>query len=228
MMAKAGTSAGAGAVGTAIRRLKRMPSGFVTDAMKRLGLSGWTDGVFPVSPKGRVVGPAATLRYAPRRGADAHPLNIYGFIRTLRAGDVLVITTDETECYSLGENAAHHAQGQGLAGVLSDGRVRDYAEIAELKMPVFCRGPAIRPHALEVVGVNVPVSFAGAQVNPGDIVVGDADGIVVIPLSRLAEVVAEAEDIGRLEIEQEKAIRAKAPMTAINEILGRKRMRRGA
>ncbi len=213
----------------AIRKLKRMPSGFVTDSLTRLGLSGWTDGVYPANPKHRVVGPAVTVRYAPRRGTDSLATNIYEIIRSLRRGDVLIISTCNTDAYVMGENQANHAQMQGLAGMLTDGRARDFVELAALQMPVFCRGPAIRPHAgLEIAAVGAPIAFAGAQVNPGDIIVGDADGLAVIPASRLDDVLVEAEDIAEIEAAQEKAIKAKVPISKLNPLLAKKKKKAGS
>ena len=82
------------------------------------------------------------------------------------------------------------------------------------------------PHELELVAHNVPITCGGAQVRPGDFVIGDADGVVVIPGSEFEAVLYQAEDIARVEKELGKAIKAKAPMARINAILKRKKTKR--
>lgn len=207
-----------------IRKLKKMPTGFVYDAFRMLNIGSVTDGVLPANRKSRFVGPAVTLRWAPKRNAGIAPLNIYEFIRTCSPGQVLVMETGEVDGWIMGENMSHHSMYQGLAAMVTDCRVRDFAEIAELKIPIFSRGPAIRRAEIELVGLNVPISCGGAQVVPGDIVLGDADGVAVIPAARLADVVKQAEAIGKVEAAQEKAIRDGVPMEKLKAIMARKKV----
>ena len=209
---------------TAIRKVKKMPSGFITDSLSRLGIGGWMDFVLPVQPKGKFVGTAVTLRWAPARNVGTASMNIYDFIRTCKPGQVLVMETGGADGWIMGENMAHHGQYQGLAAMVTDSRVRDYVEIAALKIPVFSRGPAIRKAAVELVGLNVPVTCGGAHVAPGDLIVGDPDGIAVIPAARIADVVYQAEDIAKLEAEQEKAIRAGMAMDKLNALMAKKKI----
>ena len=218
MMAKTKASARPrGDVGR-IRRFGGVPTGFFTDALTRLGLDGWMDGVFPAAAGDRVAGPAVTLRMAPGRGADRSSANIYELIRTFDPGAVLVIETGGTNTSAFGENTAAHAQVQGLVGIVTDGRCRDFAEIAALAMPVFCCGPTVRlPNPLELVAHNVPISCGGAQVRPGDLVVGDADGVVVVPKAYLQAVFDEVDDIAQLEKELEKAIKTRAPIDLLQK-----------
>lgn len=214
------------ALANAIRKLRKMPSGFITDSMTRLAIGGWMDEVLPVQTKGRFVGPAVTLRWAPARNAGTASMNIYDFIRTCRPGQVLVMETGVADGWIMGENMAHHGQYQKLAAMVTDSNVRDYLEIAAMKIPVFSRGPAIRRAPVELVGLNVPVTCGGTQVAPGDLVVGDPDGIAVIPAARIADVLYQAEDIAKLEAEQEKAIRAGVTMDKLNAIIAKKKILR--
>lgn len=214
------------ALASAIRKIKKMPSGFITDSLSRLGIGGWMDEVLPVQTRGRFVGPAVTLRWAPARNAGTASMNIYDFIRICQPGQVLVMETGVANGWIMGENMAHHGQYQGLAAMVTDSNVRDYLEIAAMKIPVFSRGPAIRRAPVELVGLNVPVTCGGAQVAPGDLVVGDADGIAVIPAARIADVLYQVEDIAKLEAEQEKAIRAGVSMDKLNAIIAKKKILR--
>lgn len=211
----------------AINEFKRVPSGYITDAMMRLGLVGWSEGVVPVGRTARrFAGRAVTLKYGPKRGDGARMPNQYEVIRSCRPGDVLVVAAEGTSHWLLGENVCHAALYQGLAAVVVDGSIRDFDEIAEMDLPVFARGAGIRPFTLnqELVAVNEPVVFAGAQIRPGDIVTGDGDGIVVVPPDRADDVLYQVRDIAEIEKEQEEAIRCRAPMEALNPILAKKKV----
>lgn len=208
----------------ALAKLRSVPTGVATDALTRLGLDGWMDGVLPVSPKGRVAGLAVTLRFAPRRGVDQSARNIYELIRTFEPGSVLVIEAGGTGTSVFGGNMATQAQVQGLGGMITDGHCRDFPEMVALKMPVFCGGRTVRlPNDLELVAHDLPITCGGAQVRPGDFVIGDADGVVIVPASEVEAVLYQAEDLARVEKELGRAIKAKAPMAKINAILKRKK-----
>lgn len=95
-----------------------------------------------------------------------------------------------------------------------------------MDLPVFCRGAGVRPFSthLELIDVDVPVEFAGAQIRPGDILVGDCDGIVVVPPERAEDVLFQARNIVFLEKEQEEAIRKQVPLKELNVILAKKKV----
>ena len=99
----------------AIRKLQKMPSGFVTDSLGRLGIGGWMNAVLPVQPKGRFVGPAVTLRWAPARNAGTASMSIYDFIRTCRPGQVLVMETSEAK-----SSPAENSNQVSSANITSD------------------------------------------------------------------------------------------------------------
>lgn len=210
-----------------ISEFKQLPTGFVTDSMTRLGLGGWTEGVTPLSKTNRgFTGRAVTMKYGPKRGDGGKLPSQYQVIREAKPGDVLVVAAEGTPCWLLGENVCHTALYQGLAAVIVDGCVRDYDELAEMDLPVFSKGAGVRPFSthLELIDVNVPVEFAGAQIRPGDILVGDGDGIVVVPPERADDVLFQAKDIAALEKEQEEAIRNQVPLEELNVILAKKKV----
>lgn len=210
-----------------LRRLAPLQSGVITDAMGRIGLSGWMDGVLPVRPEARLIGRARTVTYGPTSGIKRCGETIYTIIRSCRPGDVLVLSAEATQSWIFGENVANLARLQKLAGLVTDGRVRDTTELRAMDFAVYAAGSATRPHApgLEIVAVDAPVHCGGASVRPGDLVFGDADGIVVSPQEAIADILAEAEDLNALELEQEKAIAAQVSLAEIGEILGRKKNR---
>lgn len=146
----------------------------------------------PLAAGSRIIGRAATVQFVP---VYKEPDDPYGaaidFIDGLRAGSVAVVATefDDRTAY-WGELFAAAAMGRGAVGAVCDGPVRDTAKIRALGFPVFT--PASRPvdfrARMRVAGTDLPVHCAGVVVDPGDLVVADDDGIVVIPTAVEAEV----------------------------------------
>ena len=213
-----------------IGQLRELPTGWITDALERLGLAGWSHGVYPVSQtERRVAGRAVTIQYLPKRGTGPKLPSHYDVIANVALpGDVLVIAAGGTPCWLMGENQAHWAMYHGLAGILVDGHVRDADEIAELPLPVFARGAGVRPYSthLELAAINVPVEFAGVQIRPGDVVVGDGDGVVVVPSDRVEEVLFQAQDIAVIEKEMEEAIKRGVTVTELASVSKQKKIRK--
>ena len=206
------------------RKLQTTPTAIVTDVFLRLHLSGWMEGVHPVRPDSHMAGRARTLRFAPVRGADRPTQTIYAFIRSLEPGDVMVIGADVTCDNVMGDNIARAAQLHGLAGIVTDSRNRDAADIARLAMPVFTRGTATRPPVnVELADFDVPITCAGTQVRPGDIILGDRDGVLVIPASQLDAVLYQAVDVEAVERDLAAAVDSQAPLEAIAAVLKRKK-----
>jgi len=209
-----------------IEDFRKLPSAFVTDAMRRIGLSGWSEGVYPISRQTRrIAGHAVTIRYGSKRKDVEKPTSIYQVIREAKPGDVLVFAGRGTSCWLIGENFCHDALYQGLAGFIVDGCVRDADEISEIPLPVFCRGAAIKPWRshLSIIGINVLVEFAGVQIRQGDIIAGDGDGLAVIPPERAEEVLVQAREIAVLEKEKEEAIKRRAPLEELLQMSAAKR-----
>jgi len=217
-----------GAVATKLHNMRdRLVTGVVTDALTRMGLDGWMDEVLPMRPDSIIVGPAYTVRCAPRRGVDALGKTLYEIIRECEPGDVLVIDGVGTRTSVLGNNIARTGDVQGLAGIVTDGHCRDYGESARLRMGVFCRGPTVRlPNELEIVAQDLPITCGRAQVNPGDLIVADVDGVCVIPSSKIADVLMEIEDILDIEEEIRKVIDRKGAIANIQALLKRKKTRK--
>ena len=208
----------------AVDRLTEIPTGVITDAMSRLGIGGWMQGVYPAREDARIVGPAATIRFGPARGVDQLPMTFYQVIRTFEPGSVLVAEAAATDSSTHGGNIATCGQVQGLAGMVNDGRCRDFSEIRQLDMPVFCKGPTIRlPKDIELVAYGVPISCGGAQVNPGDLIMGDGDGVLVVPRGSVEDVLYQAEDMVLVEADLERAVKTGASNETIAAVLARKK-----
>ena len=142
-----------------------------------------------VVPGSRAAGPARTALCAPADNTMVHAL-----VAHARPGDVLVLTSAEPAPVALvGELLATQARTQGVAGILVDGAVRDLDELAELGLPIWAR--FVRAQGAtkgEVGSLDVPVVVGGVEIRPGDLVVMDCDGAVVVPAERIDDVLASA------------------------------------
>ena len=152
--------------------------------------------VRPIVPGGRLAGPAFTVRCFP---ADMRA--VVRAIDTARPGDVLVIDVGPQErTTTWGGTASLAARKRGLAGCVTNGAVRDVDEVIDVGLPVFATG--VRPQGVlknHPGWLGIPVAVGGVPVHAGDLVVGDADGVVVVSRDRLDDVLGRAGDIERSE-----------------------------
>jgi 4-hydroxy-4-methyl-2-oxoglutarate aldolase len=138
-----------------------------------------------VVPGSRVAGPARTALCEPGDNTMVHAA-----VAHARPGDILVLTSTEPAPVALvGELLATQAQRQGVAGVLVDGAIRDLDELAELGLPIWTRHVRAQGATKGQVGkLDVPVVVGRVEIRPGDLVVLDGDGALVLPAERLDEV----------------------------------------
>jgi regulator of RNase E activity RraA len=164
----------------------------------------------PINPDTpRVFGPAYTLRYIPMRedlatgAAMADPENPQRkAIEIMPAGHVLVADTHGLDVSgTLGDILVARLKVRGVAGVVSDGPMRDIKELENIDLPVFCRGNAAPPSYASMLAADaqVPIGCGGVAVFPGDIVIGDEDGVVFLPADIAEEVARDAVEQDRLE-----------------------------
>ncbi|GAB7389088.1 4-carboxy-4-hydroxy-2-oxoadipate aldolase/oxaloacetate decarboxylase [Bacillaceae bacterium] len=162
-------------------------------------------GIKPLAKHQRICGPAFTVFCPPRDNLMLHLA-----VAKAQPGDVLVASmSDHYEGGAWGEILTVAAQKRNIAGLVIDGSVRDTEQIIELNFPVFSRGISIKKTDKKNVGkIGEPVVVGGVTVYPGDIILGDADGVVVIPQDRLEEVVTKAEEKVKAEKEIIQQLRA--------------------
>jgi regulator of RNase E activity RraA len=180
-------------------RFSRIPTANIGDAMHRLGVV--ASGIKPVWPGAALVGAAYTVWTRP-----GDNLGIHEAMRRAEPGDVLVINGGGDESRALiGELMGGRAKSLGIVGFIIDGAIRDASGLAEYEMPVFARAATgAGPYKFGPYALQTPVALGGVVVNPGDVVVADADGVVIVPLAQANLVAdrAEAKQADELRIRQ--------------------------
>jgi 4-hydroxy-4-methyl-2-oxoglutarate aldolase len=144
----------------------------------------------PISPTMKLCGRALTIQSMP-----GDNLLFHRAIVAAEAGDVLIAEVSGFyEAGYWGEILTVASQARGIAGLVIDGCIRDADEIEALRFPVFCRGLSIKGTTKHGTGtLNGPVIIGGVQIAPGDVIVGDRDGLVVVPAGLTEETIAKCE-----------------------------------
>jgi 3-hexulose-6-phosphate synthase / 6-phospho-3-hexuloisomerase len=192
--------------------LEKVSTPNVSDAMHR---SGELQGLLPISPGFHMVGPAVTVRTYP--GDWAKPVQA---IERCQPGDVIVIDAGSVPPAVWGELATESCLQQKVAGVVIDGAIRDVDAIRKLGFAAFARH--LSPTAWEPKGfgeIGVPIKVAGRAVEPGDWIVGDDSGVVVIPKARAVEVANRAMDVLEKENRLREEIRRAKTLSEVAELL---------
>ncbi|MQT30087.1 RraA family protein [Pseudomonas helleri] len=174
----------------------------VSDALDKLGLPGQCLGITPLANYTQVVvGPAFTVQYV---SASVPPGTVGDFIDDVAPGDVVVIDNGgRTDCTVWGDIMTQYAGSRAIAATVIDGVCRDVSKALHDGYPVFSKGRFMRTgkDRVQVQSVNQPVSIGSARVCARDIVVADANGVVIVPRARVAEVAACARQIESAEAE---------------------------
>ena len=192
------------------QQLGRVTTATLATQLAQRGLTNcFIAGLTPLRPDLHLVGTAFTLRYVPVRGELREGLHFDNRTNVQRLavervgpGEVLMIDArQETGSGTLGEILATRLLRRGAAGIVTDGGFRDSAGIRALELPSYCRGvhAAASSRRHHPVDLQVPIGCGGVLVMPGDVVVGDEDGVVVFPLELADEVAAAAYEQDRTE-----------------------------
>jgi RraA family protein len=173
-----------------VAEFAKMVTPHLSDSMERLYAAG--PQLRPMHREGKLAGPAFTVKMAP-----GDNLLVHKALDIARPGDVIVVDAGGyADQAIIGELMATRAKQRGLAGLVIWGAIRDSAELGAGTYPVFACGVTHRGPYKDGPGeINVPVSLAGMAVSPGDIIVGDADGLVAVPQALAERVLASAQSI---------------------------------
>jgi len=190
-----------------VERAAALDTATLSDALDRLGIAGQCHLVKPRDSAYRMAGRAYTLQYGP---ASTPPGTVGDYIDDIPPGTVLVLDNGGREdCTVWGDILTEIAHRRGIAGTVIDGICRDVSLALELGYPLFSRGNWMRTgkDRVQVESAGVPVNIGNARVNPGDILRGDADGVIVIPAEHEAAVLDAAEAIDAAERHIRDAVR---------------------
>ena len=201
-----------------VERLAKLDTCAVSDAQDKLGITGTITGIVPLYPTERIAGRAVTVRLKTKGDEEANVHLGATAVVTADAGDVIVIDHNgRTDVAGWGGILSTAARTRGIAGVIIDGASRDVDEARGLGLPLYGRAATpltARGRIIEEF-TNQPIEIAGVTVNPGDYVIADASGIVVVPAERAAEVVPEAERIVERESAMAADVKAGKPVTEV-------------
>lgn len=191
-----------------VRSFVDLDAATVYEAAGRIGSV--DPGIKALAPGIRVLGTAYTVACHPRDNLMLHKA-----LQLALPGDVLVVSTGGYfNAGYWGGLMATSAVALEIAGLVIDGCVRDSAEIVEMGFPVFCRGTCIRGTTKGVLGkINHPMIFGDVLVHPGDLILGDDDGLVVIPQVKIKQVLEASNR--RIEAEKIKADKLRQKITSI-------------
>lgn len=210
-----------------VERLSKLDACTVSDALDALGIKGATLGIRPQWPCPRIAGRAVTVKLKPQ-GVEK-PTRHLGTeaIETADPGDVLVMElAGRTDVPGWGGLLSLAAATKGLAGIVIDGACRDIDDSAAAGFPVYARGvvPITARGRVIQDSVNEEIQFAGVQVHPGDYVVADGSGTIIVPAARAEEVVAKGEEIAAREARMAEAVRKGASIVDVMETGGYEQM----
>jgi 4-hydroxy-4-methyl-2-oxoglutarate aldolase len=186
-----------------LARLKGVQTGQAVDAM---------DGRGALDPAIKALDPECALMLGAAVTCETGPndnLAILGALAVAKPGDVVIAASEGfMNSAVVGDNVALMAKGKGLAGLVVDGMMRDLAGLLPVKLPLFCRG--ITPNSCVRSGpgrIGLPIAIGGVTIHPGDVVIGDRDGVVVIPQAALDRLLPRIESIVAAEADTQARIK---------------------
>lgn len=203
-----------------IRKLGALSTSTISDALDKFGISGGCHGISPVVPGARMAGTAYTVRYVPTGALKG---TVGDYMDDVSPGDVIVLDNGgRTNCTVWGDILTVTAKMKGIAGTVIDGVCRDIPGILQEQYPVFSRGRFMMTGKDRVMAeaTQVMVSIGGVQVKPGDILVGDDSGVVVVPGEMATKVLEGAQKIEEAESAIVKAIKGGLSMKEAREKYG--------
>lgn len=201
-------------------RFVRLSTTNVADALDALGLKGATYGIRPLwENAGKIAGRAVTVKITSAGLTKSKNHLGVKAIEAAEAGDIIIVDNGgrlDTSCW--GGILANGAKMKGVGAVVVDGATRDLDDCIDAQFPVYARGTVVATARGRIMeeATNVMIEFAGVQVRPGDVVMGDRSGVVIVPQEKLDEVLAKAEQLYDKEEQMVAEIRAGRSMLEVD------------
>jgi 4-hydroxy-4-methyl-2-oxoglutarate aldolase len=189
-----------------VQRVSKLDTTALSDALDRLGIPGQCLGIKPLDPRFRLAGRAFTILYGP---AGVPPGTVGDFIDDVPEGSVIVIDNGGRENATVwGDILTMVSNRRHIAGTVIDGACRDTSLSREIGYPIFSRSYSMRTgkDRVQVEAMNGPVNIGDARVLDGDILRGDADGVIAIPRAHEIDVLTVAEEIDAIEDKIRRAV----------------------
>src|SRR5678816_2717276 len=203
-----------------VQRAARLDTTAISDALDRLGIAGQCLNIKPLDPRFRLTGRAFTILYGP---AGSPPGTVGDYIDDVPVGGVVVLDNGGRENATVwGDILTWVSTRRGIAGTVIDGACRDTRLARELGYPIFSRSYSMRTgkDRVQVEGTNCAVTIGDARVAPGDLLRGDADGVLVIPRAHKEAVLTAAEEIDATEQKIRKLLDEGKSLTEARRELG--------
>lgn len=197
-----------------VEEIGRISTPNLSDALDKLRIKGGLEGITPIVEGVKMVGRAYTVRFLPAPQVGLKPWPTY--IDQAKEGDVIVIDNGgRTYCTIWGGILTLTAKSRGIRGTVIDGVCRDVPVIKNARYPVFTKGRFVMTgkDRLQLAEVNGVVEISHVMVRPGDIVVGDDSGVVVIPMEKAEDVAKSASGVQEAEDAIVKDVEAGTPLT---------------
>ena len=197
----------------------------IADLLDEMGLKGIMYGIRPVRPGARVVGPAVTVKEVSGDVGTytAEDFPIGTVIESAESGDVLVFDNAGKEISTWGGLATTAAKVRGVAGVVVDGGCRDADQTVEMGFPIFSRHitPTPARTRIKILEVNGIILCGRARVCPGDVIVADRTGVVVVPLKKADEILERANAVEKTETQFIDALKKGKTFNEMHQRTGR-------
>lgn len=184
-----------------IKKFEQIPTTAISDVLK--GMNNLDPKIKPLKEEYKIAGRAYTVKLP-----VGDNLMLLKSLKEAKPGDILVVDVKGDEYRAIaGDFVVGMMQTLQLGGLVIDGVIRDIIDIKQLNFPVFCKGTTVSSGGKNGPGeINVPISCGGVAVHPGDIVVGDVDGVVIIPQEEAEAVVEGAEQKLKQDDEREAKV----------------------
>jgi regulator of RNase E activity RraA len=184
-----------------LEKYRKIPTTIISDALDVLDIRGVITGLKPIIDDVKIVGPAFTVKEIPKKTSISE-FRVTEALNLAEHGAVMVFDVEGyVEASTWGGLASLSAKNKGIEGVIVNGAVRDVDEIKRVNFPVFARAitPVTGRGRIATLSINTQIEINNVKINPGDLVVGDGNGVVIIPCERVLEVLKIAMEIEEKE-----------------------------